>query len=336
MPTDPHVRDDLLSPTAVHAAREKLKSWIVQTPIYRWRSLEMANLLGADTKVIIKLELFQNTNTFKPRGALNVMLNATPDKLKNGIVAGTGGNHGIAVAYAAKMLGHQAKIVMPRTASSLRRARIEYYGAEIMLVENLGEALEIAAEIEQKENRLFVHPFEGPYTAQGTAMVADEWKHQATAPLDAVIIPIGGGGLIAGMASYFKQVWPKIKVYGVEPEGVPTIYESLQAGRPVQASRVQTIADSLAVPIARPYSFDLIQKYVDDVILISDDAMRHAMHFMFNEIKLVTEPASAAGLAALMGPLREKLTGQRVGLIACGSNLDIAAFSKEIFRAEID
>jgi len=335
MAINPNLRDDLLAPTAVHAARERLKPWIIQTPIYRWRSLEMMNLLGAHTKVIIKLELFQNTNTFKPRGALNVMLNAEADKLKNGIVAGTGGNHGIAVAYAAKMLGHQAKIVMPKTASPLRRQRIEYYGAEVLPADDLGQALEIAAEIEQKENRLFVHPYEGPYTAQGTATIADEWKHQATSPLDAVIIPIGGGGLIAGMASYFKQVWPKIKIYGVEPEGVPTIYQSLQAGKPLRLSDVHTIADSLAVPVARPYSFTLIQQYVDDVILISDDCMRHAMHFLFNEMKLVTEPASAAGLGALMGPLRETLAGKRVGLIACGSNVDIASFAKEIFRAEM-
>lgn len=327
--------DPLLLPNAVYEARIRLREWILQTPVYRWRSLEMANLLGADTKVIIKLELFQNTNTFKPRGAINVMLNSDPEKLKNGIVAGTGGNHGIAVAYGANRLGYHAKIVMPKTASPLRRKRIEYYGAEILPVENLGEALEVAAEIEKNEGRVFVHPFEGPYTAQGTATIADEWAEQATDPLDAVIIPIGGGGLIAGMASYFKQIWPNIKIYGVEPLGVPTIYESLKVGKPIRIEKVHTIADSLAVPTARPYSFNLIQQFVDEVILMSDDEMRHGMHFLFNEMKLVTEPASAAGLAALLGPLRDRLAGQRVGLIACGSNLDISSFAKEVFQAEI-
>lgn len=330
MPIDP-----LLQPTAVHALRQRLKPWIVQTPLYRWRSLEMMNLLGEATKVIIKLELFQNTNTFKPRGALNVMLNAGTAQLKNGIVAASGGNHGIAVAYAANRLGHQAKIFIPRAASPLRVQRCKDYGAEVIPCDNLGEALDLARALQEAEQRVFVHPFEGPFTIQGTATLADEWFHQATAPLDALIVSIGGGGLIGGMASYFKQVWPNIKVYGVEPMGAPTLYSALRAGKPVRLENIQTIADSLAVPMAMPYSFALIQQYVDDIVLLSDDAMRSGMHFLFNEMKLVTEPASAAGLAALLGPLRETLAGQRVGIIACGSNLDIASFAKEVFRAEM-
>lgn len=297
--------------------------------------MELARRLGEKTKVIIKLELFQNTNTFKPRGALNVMLNAGVEKLQNGIVAATGGNHGIAVAYAANRLGHHAKIFVPRSASPLRIQRCKDYGAEVTLCDHLGEALDLASTLEQSENRLFVHPFEGPYTAQGTATIADEWVHQATAPLDAVIIAVGGGGLIAGMSAYFKQVWPNIKVYGAEPAGAPTLHAALQAGQPVRLEKIQTIADSLSVPMAQPYSFRLIQRHVDEIVLVSDDDMRAGMHFLFTEMKLVAEPACAAGLAALLGPLREKLSGQRVGLIACGSNLDIASFAKEVFRAEL-
>jgi threonine dehydratase len=250
-------------------------------------------------------------------------------------VAASGGNHGIAVAYAARQLGHQAKIFIPRAASPLRIQRCEHYGAEVILCDHLGAALDLAAELQEKENRVFVHPFEGPYTAQGTATIADEWFHQATAPLDAVVISVGGGGLIAGMAAYFKQVWPNIKVYGVEPTGAPTLYNALQAGHPVQLEKINTIADSLSAPIARPYSFNLIREYVDDIVLLSDDEMRRAMHFLFTEMKLVAEPACAAPVAALLGPLREKLTGKRVGLLACGSNLDIASFAKEVFRAEM-
>jgi threonine dehydratase len=327
---DPH-----LTVEAVHAALKRLKPWIVKTPLYRWRSLEVTNLLGEHTKVIIKLELFQNTNTFKPRGALNVMLNADSDKLKNGIVAMTGGNHGIAASYAAKVLGHQAKIIMPKTASPLRRQRCIDYGAEVISCEDFADGLELFQKIQDAEGRLPVHPFEGPFTAQGTAMIADEWKHQATSPLDAVIIAVGGGGLIAGMAAYFKQVWPNIKIYGVEPMGAPTIYNSLKSGKPERLDKTNTIADSLAAPWAMPYSFGLIQKYVDDIVLLSDDEMRHAMHFLFTEMKLVAEPACAAPVAALLGPLKDKLAGKRVGLLACGSNLDIASFAKEVFRAQM-
>lgn len=327
--------DPLLLPENVRETLRRLRPWVIKTPLYRWRSAALAEEVGKDTKVILKLELFQNTNSFKPRGALNVMLNADAAKLKNGIVAASAGNHGIAVAYAAQQLGHSVKIFIPHTASPMRIERCKNYGAEVILCENLGEGLEMAASAEQAEGRVLVHPFEGAYTVQGTATVAAEWVRQATALLDAVIVSIGGGGLIAGMATYFKQVWPHIKVYGVEPVGAPTVTHALRAGAPVRLENISTIADSLSVPLARPYSFDLIQHYVDDTVLVTDDEMRHAMHFLFNEMKLVAEPSCAAPLAALMGPLREKLYGQRVGLLACGSNMDIAQFAKEIFRAEM-
>jgi threonine dehydratase len=326
-----------LSPDVIHHVAEQISPWVVKTPIFDWHTPELSELLSPDTSLQIKLELFQHTNSFKPRGALNVILHADKDKLKNGIVAASGGNHGIAVAYAAKTLGHQAKIVIPLAASPLRRARCEYYGAEVIPAENLGHALQLAEEIQNAEGRLFVHPFEGIYTEQGTATVAAEWVEQTRyAPLDAIIIPVGGGGLIAGMGSYFKQVWPDVKIYGAEPMGAPTLYQALKRGRPVQLDKINTIADSLAVPQARPYSFGIIQRVVDEIVLLSDDDMRHAMHRLFNDMKLVTEPASAAGLAALTGPLRKRLLGKRVGIIACGSNLDIAVFAREVFRAEME
>nr|HRJ12357.1 pyridoxal-phosphate dependent enzyme [Alphaproteobacteria bacterium] len=220
-------------------------------------------------------------------------------------------------------------------ASPLRRQRCLDYGAEVIGCDSLGQALDLAAELQAKENLVFVHPFEGPYTAQGTATIADEWKHQAKTELDAVIIAVGGGGLIAGMGSYFKQVWPGIEVYGVEPTGAPTIHTALQAGHPLRLENIRTIADSLSAPIAMPYSFALIQKYVDDIVLLSDDDMRKGMHFLFNEMKLVAEPACAAPVAALLGPLRGRLAGKRVGILACGSNLDIAVFAKEVFQAQL-
>lgn len=327
--------DPLLLPETVKATRERLSPWIVKTPLFAWHTPEMRQLLGEDTHVEIKLELFQNTNSFKPRGALNVMLNADEAQLRNGVVAISGGNHGIATSYAAKVLGHHAKIIFLRNASPLRRQRCEYYGAEVILCDDFKHGLKILQTVQKEEGRVFVHPYEGPYTAQGTATVASEWDAQTSAPLDVVIIPIGGGGLIAGMASYFKQIWPKIKIYGVEPEGAPTIYNSLQAGRPLELEKTNTIADSLSPPWAMPYSFGLIQQYVDEVVLLSDDAMRAGMHFLFTEMKLVAEPACAAATAGLLGPFAERCRGQRVGVIACGSNLDIASFAKEVFRAEM-
>ena len=328
--------DPILAPPTVQALKRKLQRWIVKTPVFGWHTPEMIDMMGANTHVEIKLELFQNTNTFKPRGAINVMLNGEKGKLKNGVVAVSGGNHGIAVAYAAKQLGYHAKIVIPKTASPLRRQRCEYYGAEVIPCEDFASGVQLFEEIEAKENRLRVHPHEGLYTIQGAATLAAEWEKQCAKPLDAVIVSIGGGGLIAGVGSYFKQVWPNVKIYGVEPTGAPTLHHSLEIGTPSRLDvPPKTIADSLAMSTATPYTFSVLQQVVDDIVLVTDDQMRWAMHLLFTQMKLVAEPACAAPVAALLGPLREKLAGQRVGIIACGSNLDIAAFAKEVFQGQM-
>ncbi len=318
----------------IEAAKKRIRPWIVKTPTYDWHSIELQNIMGKGTDVSLKLELFQNTNTFKPRGALNVMLNADPAKLKNGVLAISGGNHAIAVAYAAKMLGHSAKVVVLKTASPVRRARCESYGAEVIACDDYAHGFEIFEQIERDENRVPVHQFEGPYTAQGTATIGLEWHKQA-GKLEAIIVPIGGGGLIAGIGAAFKQLQPDIKVYGVEPAGAPTLLESHAAGHPVRLDKTATIADSLAVVRAMPYVFNVVEKVVDDIVLVDDDQLRHAMHFLYDDMKLAAEPACAAATAALMGPLKEHLSGKRVGVIACGSNLDIATFARDLFRAEI-
>lgn len=318
----------------VENLRRDLGDKILTTPVHRWRSLELARYIGDATSVNIKLELFQYTNSFKPRGALSVMLHADPAQLKNGVVAVSGGNHGIAVAYAARTLGISAKVLIPRTASPLRIKRIEEFGAKVILVDNFQAGFDQAKPIAENENRLLVHPYEGPWTALGTAIVALEW-HQQIPDMDAVIVPVGGGGLIGGMAAAFKQLNPKIKIYGVEPEGADSIARSLHSGHMEKELHPHTIADSLATPEARPYSLNLIKNYVDDIALISDDAMRSAMALLFRDMKIVAEPACAASTAGLLGPFAERVRGKRVGVIACGSNIDIASFAKEVIRADI-
>lgn len=318
----------------VCAARAGLGDKILTTPVHRWKSLELGRRIGDSIAVNIKLELFQYTNSFKPRGALTVMLNAPQGKLQNGVVAVSGGNHGIAVAYAAHSLNVSAKILIPRKASPVRIKRMEEYGADVILVDSFMDGFEKAKPIEENENRLLVHPYEGPMTALGTATLALEWFEQVS-DMDAVIVPIGGGGLIGGMAACFKQLNPKIKIYGVEPFGADSIARSLRSGHLEKALHPQTIADSLATPEARPYSLSLVKNFVDEVALISDDAMRDAMALLFNDMKIVAEPACAAATAGLLGPYAKKLRGKRVGVIACGSNIDIASFSKEIIRSQM-
>lgn len=322
------------TPDAVRDLRERLAPYILTTPVWPWRSRDLYAALGEDpadagaTQVVLKLELFQHTGSFKPRGALSVMLDLDEAALERGVTAVSAGNHAIAVAFAAHLLGTTAKVVMPQTANPFRVLRCQGYGAEVVLVDNVQTAFQRVEEIEQTEGRAFVHPYEGPRTALGTATIGLEWLEQ-TPDLDAVVIPIGGGGLCAGIAAAIKQIKPACAVYGVEPTGADSMARSFAAGAPQAIERVHTIADSLGAPYALPYSFELCRRYVDDLVLIEDDEMRRAMGLLYSDMKLAVEPAGAAATAALLGPLRERLRGQCVGVIVCGANIDLLTFAQQ-------
>jgi len=313
----------------IRAARQQLGDRVVTTPVHEWEGSLRTEMLGPQTRVFLKLELLQRTGTFKARGALLNMLRLTPDELARGVTAISAGNHAVAVAYAAKALGINAKVVMIKTANALRVELCRNYGAEIEFAENAHIGFERVKQVEAEEGRAFIHPFEGIRTALGTATVGLEFCEQVQ-PLDAVIVPIGGGGLCAGVASAVKLSWPDCAVYGVEPTGADSMKRSLAAGEPRSIERVATIADSLGAPYAAPITFELCRRNVEDVVLVSDDELREAMRLMLREIKLAVEPAGASAMAALVGPLREKLRGRRVGLIVCGSNIDAASYARLI------
>jgi threonine dehydratase len=315
------------SPDAIRAARARLKDLIVQTPLWRWRGDEIERAAG--TQPLLKLELFQHAGSFKPRGALTVMLDLPPEALARGVTAVSAGNHAMAVGYAARALHTSAKVVMPRTANPARVEGSRAYGAEVVLVDDVHQAFARVKEIEATEGRTFVHPFEGPLTALGAATLGLELCEQAP-DLDAVIVPIGGGGLCAGVAAAVKQMLPRAQVFGVEPEGADSMHRSFRSGKPESIEKVRTIADSLGAPHAAPYSFELCRRFVDELVLVSDDQLRAAMKLLFRGAKLAVEPAGAAATAALCGPLREKLLGKNVGVIVCGANIDAAGFARLI------
>jgi threonine dehydratase len=324
--TEGGVERPSISLAGIRLARERLGPRIVETPVRLWEDEAILNATGAKTRVFLKEELFQRTGSFKPRGALTVMLDMAPEALARGVTAVSAGNHAMAVAYAARVLGTTAKVVMPKTASAFRVERSRTLGAEVELVDDVHIAFERVKQIEQEEGRAFVHPFEGPLTALGTATLGLELVEQVP-DLDAVIVPIGGGGLAAGVAAAVKLVKPGALVFGVEPEGADSMRRSFDAGSPQAIDKVRTIADSLGAPHAAPYSFALCRRYLDDVVLVDDDALRRAMLLLFASAKLAVEPAGAAATAALLGPLLERLRGKRVGVIVCGANLDAATFS---------
>jgi threonine dehydratase len=261
------------------------------------------------------------------------MLDLDADALSRGVTGVSAGNHAISLGYCARALGTTATVVMPKNANPFRVQVCRELGATVVLVDNVHEAFDRVKEIEAAEGRTFVHPYEGPKTALGTASLGMEFIDQVTAAgdtLDAVIVAAGGGGLTGGVACAVKQMSPETAVYVVEPEGADGLSRSFKAGSPQAIEAVRTIADSLGAPRCEPYSFALNKQFVDEVVLVDDDQIRDAMRLTFRAAKLAVEPAGAAALAALMYPLRARLDGQTVGLIVCGANIDPQTFTKHI------
>jgi threonine dehydratase len=310
----------------IGALRERLVGKTTLTPVVRCAAIEKS--IGANTQVFAKLEFLQRTGTFKARGALATLYSLSAEQLGAGVTAVSAGNHAIATAYAAQALGTSAKVVMLRAANRSRVQACQSYGAEVVLADDVHQAFDLAEAIQEEEGRYFVHPFDGPAVATGTGIVGLEICEQCD-DVDAIVVPVGGGGLIAGIANAVKRLRPACEVIGVEPEGADTMHRSLASGEPARIDKVRTIADSLGAPFALPYSFGLCQMHVDRMSMVDDLQLRKAMGFLFREMKIAVEPACAASTAALLGPLRKDLAGKRIVLVMCGSNIDWATFEKQ-------
>ncbi len=314
----------------MRAAQARLAPHIVRTPVVDWQGGSARRYLGADARLVLKLEPFQRTGTFKARGALNTLLTA---ERTDRITAFSAGNHAIAVSYAASVVGADAKVVMQASANPARIAATEAFGAEVVIEPTGVAAFARAEALVEDEGRLFIHPFEGPRVTEATAGVALELIEDAGA-LDAIVVAIGGGGLAGGVAAAVKQLDPACAVYGVEPAGAAVMSRSMAAGTPLTIDDLDTIADSLAPPMTTPFAFETCRRYVDDIVVVSDDQMAAAAALLFAERKLAVEPAGAAATAAAFGPLRRRLAGKRVGLIVCGANIDRDSFCTLLARGE--
>lgn len=311
----------------IEALREQLGERILRTPVLRCQALEQ--VIGGDTSIYAKLEFLQHTGTFKARGALAVVSSLDAEQLAAGVTAVSAGNHAIATAFAAQAAGTSAKIVMISTANPARVEACRAFGAELVLTDDIHKAFELAEGIRKDEGRFLVHPFEGPEIAAGTGTVGLEMCRQCN-EFDAALVPIGGGGLIGGVANAIKQLKPDCKVIGVEPEGADSMHRSFDAGEPRSIDRVRTIADSLGAPFAMPYSYQLCKSNVDELVLVDDLELRKSMGLLFEKMKLAVEPACAATTAALFGPLREQLRGKTVMLLFCGSNIDWPTYAEQV------
>ena len=305
--------------------KEKLKDHIIETPTIKLNSPYLKKI-NPNSEIFMKLELFQHTGTFKARGALSAASEIDRNKKKFGITAASAGNHAIAASWAAKKLGMSAKVVMRSTANPYRLKQVKNEDAEIIITDNLDELFKIAKKLVDEEKRTFIHPFEGLSTSLGTAAIGLEFI-KSVPSLDAVIVSIGGGGLISGVSAAIKQVNEKCKIFGVEPKGAATMLKSFSIGNPIQNVLVDSEVDSLSPPMTLPFSYAVCKKYIDEIVTVSDEEIFASMVILQEESKLAVEPAAAATLSAYIGPLKHKLKNKNVGLLMCGANIDHKSYS---------
>jgi threonine dehydratase len=276
-------------------------------------------------RAILKLESLQHAGSFKPRGAFaNLLLRHVPPA---GVVAASGGNHGVAVAYAANRLKIAARIFVPSVASPAKIERIREWGAELIVTgDRYADALAESQAWAERSGALEIHAYDQPETLLGQGSVGLELEEQ-TAPLDTLLVAVGGGGLLGGIAAWYAG---SIRVIGVEPETAPTLTTAIAAGRPVDAEAGGIAADSLAPKRVGEVMFPIAQRYVDRVLLVSDDEIRAAQRTLWDVFRIVTEPGGAAAFAALLSQRYRPSAGERVGVLVCGGNTTAVAFSARV------
>lgn len=297
----------------IGAARERIAGYVRTTPVLH----AGPGLFESDTDLIFKLELLQHTGSFKPRGAFSKMLVA--DVPEQGVIAASGGNFGLAVAYAARVLGHRAQIFVPSTSPVAKIDRVRAQGVDVKVIEGYYDDASAAARTQTDETgACWMHPFDQLEVVAGQGTIGMEIAEQVP-EVDTVLVAVGGGGLIAGIASWFRG---DVRVVGVEPQNSSCMHAALEAGRPVDTEVGGVAADSLGPRRVGEIAFKVAQRYVDRVVLVSDDAIRQAQIAIWQQIQLIAEPGGAAVLAALTSGAYRPEPGERVVLLLCGANTD--------------
>lgn len=309
-------------PEAIVATAERIRPFVRCTPLL---SLSGDDLGLTAAPLTLKLELLQHAGSFKARGAFANLLQRTVPTA--GVTAASGGNHGAAVAYAAHRLGLPATIFVPSVASPAKQARIRAYGAALVVGgDRYADALEACDAFAARTGALTVHAYDSLDTLMGTGTLGVELDEQlragrtaAASSVDTLLVAVGGGGLIGGLAAWYRG---RVRLVGVEPEAAPTLAYARAAGHPVDAPAGGIAADSLAPRQVGQLMFPLAQQFVDDVVLVSDAAIREAQLRLWADLRLVAEPGGAAALAALTSGGYRPARDERVGVILCGANTD--------------
>jgi threonine dehydratase len=314
----------------VEEARERLKEQIYLSPFAY--SETISRMTG--NKVFFKLENLQMTGSFKERGALNRLLTLTPEEARRGVIAASAGNHGMALAFHSQRLNIVATIVMPVFAPLIKVTRVRQYGAQSVLHGNdYDVALAEAQRLSQEKGLTFVSAFNDPWIIAGQGTIGLELYEQHP-NLDAVIVPVGGGGLIAGIALVLKTLSPKIRIIGVQAETVPSMKTALAAGEPSAVPPAMTIADGIAVRRVGETPFALVKEFVDEIVTVSEGEIANAVLLLLEIEKTVAEGAAAVPLAALVNK-KVSLSGKNVGLIVSGGNIDMNLIARIIEKGLI-
>jgi threonine dehydratase len=303
----------------IRAAHERIRPSILRTPMLTSSRLDEAT--GAS--LFFKCENFQKIGAFKARGATNAVFSLDDATARCGVATHSSGNHGAAVARAAKLRGIPAHIIMPSNSAKVKVRAVESYGAQIVFCEPTEEAREAAcADVIKKTGAMLIHSFENEDVMAGQGTAAVELLEDVP-DLDLVMCPVGGGGLLSGTAIAAKSMQPKIKVIAAEPENVDDAAQSFRAGRLIQTEKKFTIADGLRTNVGAP-NFALIQRYVDDIVTVSEEAIVSAMRTIWETMKIIIEPSAAVPYAAI-AERKIDVAGKRVGIILTGGNVDLDA-----------
>ncbi len=310
----------------IKAARERIAGGVYLSPCVE--SIPLSRLTGAH--IHCKLDYLQRTGSFKERGARNALLQLTPEERKRGVIAASAGNHAQGIAYHASLLGIPATVVMPKFAALIKVTNCRTLGATVVLHgADLGEARAEAAVIAKREGLTFIHPFDNEQVIAGQGTMALEILEQLPS-VEAIVVPVGGGGLLAGMGTAVKALRPDVTMVGVEPEHAACLTAALAAGKPVPIALSPTLADGLAVPMLGERPFELVRHVVDTVVTVDETSIALAVLRLIEIEKSVVEGAGAAPLAAFLAGKLDALKGKEVVLVLAGGNIDLTMLDRVI------
>jgi len=302
----------------IEAAAARIAPHVRRTPVVEAE----AGAFGTPGPIVLKLECLQHTGSFKPRGAFNRILSV--DVPPAGVIAASGGNHGLAVAYAARALGHRAEIFVPTIAAPIKIERLKALGAVVNVIGAVyAEAFQASVARQRETGALVVHAYDQAEVLAGQGTTGREFEEQVPR-LDTILVAVGGGGFIGGIAAWYEG---RVKVVGVEPETSRALHAALAADEPVDVDVAGIAADSLGARRVGALMFPIAQRLVDHVVLVSDAHIRSAQRSLWNEFRVVAEPGGAAALSALLSGRYRPAAGERVGVLVCGSNCDPASVS---------